>query len=351
MAKIIDEIKSDLVEKIFTQNEIDVYMEKNQYQPVECDTEAEEGILKYGNNRSELWLKYLHDDSGDYLVTDVTRRTKKTGTTKVHALKNMQDIKNIMDYFRGNMMYDWFMVFVLEILLARRIGDTLRLKWGDFYYENGAKKDILNTIVEEKTDKIVEISVTDTVWKYLDWFCETKNINPTENLQKDLFPLTVEINSMQDYCKEKDKQEAKFRYALSKATKAFDIKGISTHSLRKTFGFIAHQINQFDPDCLPTLQTIFGHDSVETTKIYIDILDEKGKKYFGDVGNYISDIDNGIMPTIDNVPVVAFKTNNIRDLLVEAYKLGMENKDNPDSMIHAEAVNSLVSKMEKTRIQ
>ena len=106
-------------------------------------------------------------------------------------------------------------------------------------------------------------------------------------------------------------------------------------------------LNQFDPDCLGTLQSIYVHDSPETTKIYIDIIDEKAKKYFNDVANYVHDYDNGIEPCIDNIPVVAVKSNSLRDILLKAYNLGMENSSVKDANIHMEVMNQLFSDVEK----
>ncbi len=72
----------------------------------------------------------------------------------------------------------------------------------------------------------------------------------------------------EEYGKVIAKQEATYRYQFQNAAKYNGIKGVSTHSTRKS----AHEINKFDPDCLPTLQTVLGHADLETTKKYIDIM-------------------------------------------------------------------------------
>ena len=125
--KLIDKIKEELVGNIFTNEEIDNIMEREKYYPVEQDEDDEEGILKYTNKRSQLWIKYVREED-DYLVSDITMRTKKNGKTTVHAFRNPDDIKKMMDYFRDNKKYDEFLIFMLGMLLARRIGDTLSLK-------------------------------------------------------------------------------------------------------------------------------------------------------------------------------------------------------------------------------
>ena len=78
---------------------------------------------------------------------------------------------------------------------------------------------------------------------------------------------------------------------------------------------------------------------------------EKAKKYFNDVSNYIYDIDNGKEPCIDNIPVVAIKSNSLRDILLKAYNLGMENFSVKDANAHMEIMNGLISDVEKVRIQ
>ena len=346
--KLIDKIKEELVGNIFTNEEIDNIMEREKYYPVEQDEDDEEGILKYTNKRSQLWIKYVREED-DYLVSDITMRTKKNGKTTVHAFRNPDDIKKMMDYFRDNKKYDEFLIFMLGMLLARRIGDTLSLKWSDFYYENGNKKKILNTLIEQKTDKVVDISVSEITWKYIDWYCNTVAINPMDHFMEDIF-MTDAKRDLDSNCTDKEyqevisKQSASFRYEFKKAADCNGIENVSTHSMRKSFGYISHQINKFDPDNLQVLQTVLGHSDVETTKRYIDIMNEKAEKMFGDVGQYILDIDNGITPTINNSPIVALKAEDFRELLSKCYDMASKGIDK------FEAINGLISKAEQMMV-
>lgn len=358
MAKIIDSLKEQLMENILTEAEIGAVMEREKYYPIESDTEQEEGILKYSNGKSEIWVKYIYAE-GEYLVTDITMKTKKSGSTKKRHL-TIKEIVQFMTYFREREKYDEFMIFMLELLLARRIGDTLSLDVSHFYYENGNKRVILKPLAEDKTDKIANIHIADVVWKYLEEYFRQKNINPLEHLTDDLFfnkhkigvrkYLDDGIHLTESYKKAIEKQESAFRYQFTEAAKALGIDGVGTHSIRKSFGNIAHMINQFDPDCLDVLQSVYIHDSRETTKIYIDIIDDKAKKFYGDVANYVYDADNGIEPCIDNIPVVAIKSNSLRDILLKAYNLGMENSSVQDANIHMEVMNGLISEVEKMRV-
>lgn len=358
MAKIIDNLKEQLMENVLPETEIDTVMEREKYYPIECDTEQEEGILKYSNGKSQIWVKYIYSE-GEYLVVDITMKTKKSGSTKSRHL-TIEEIKKLMDYFRDNKKYDEFMIFIMELFLARRIGDTLSLEWSHFYYENGNKRETVADLIEDKTEKIARLHIADVLWKYIEWYCGVKNINPITQYGNDMFMADCKIgvkkhdsdgNLTETYSNVINKMEKAFRYQFSLATKALGIEGVTTHGIRKSFGFFAHQINQFDPDCLETLKTIYVHDSVETTKIYIDITDEKAKKYFNDVGNYVYDFDNGIESCIDNIPVVAIKSNSLRDILLKAYNLGMENSSVKDANTHMEIMNGLISEVEKIRVQ
>lgn len=166
MAKIIDRLKEQLTEDILTETEIDAVMEKEKYYPIESDTEQEDGVIKYSNGKSEMWVKCIYSD-GEYLVSDVTLKTKKSGSTRTRHL-TPEEIKQFMDYFRNNGKYDEFLIFLMELFLARRIGDTLCLEWGNFYYENGNKRDVIRDLLEQKTDKIAKLHIANVIWKYLD---------------------------------------------------------------------------------------------------------------------------------------------------------------------------------------
>lgn len=349
--KIVDRIKEDLLCNVLSIEDIDKVLEKEKYYPVEVDEEdnEERNFLKYTNNKSKILVYYHIEEDNNLIVENVTMGTKKTGNTKVRAFRSTEEIKSMMDWFRDNERYDDFLTFMLGLFLARRVGDTLSLKWSDFYFENGRKKEILNTLLEDKTGKIINMHITDTVFRYLDWYCEKKGINPIEHWNEDIFKskykeeLPVNYTNAQ-YEKAIKKQSGAYRYQFKKASDELGIYGVSTHSTRKSFGRIAHDINKFDPDCLPTLQSVLGHGSVETTKIYIDIMEEKAEKMFYDVSKYIEDIDNGVNPIIDNTPVIALKTDDLRKVLITAFKMGKNNND------EMEALDKLITLVEEIRV-
>lgn len=360
--KIIDRIRETLVGNIYSNEEIDGVMEEIKYFPVESEENDDENngtdkdfeILKYTNKKSQIWVKCSFDGES-YLVNEVTMRTKKSGKTEVQPFRNPEDIRNMLNYFREHKMYDEFLTFVFGMLLARRIGDVLTLKWSDFYEENGQKKEILNTLIEQKTDKTIDISITKVLWKYIDWYCEITNTTPMEKFNKDIFWCKQKADLGKKYSKKEyayaiRKQADSFRHQFKKAADVFGIKDVSTHSLRKTFGYIAHQMNQYDPDNLFVLQTTLGHESIETTKRYIGVIRDKAVDMFNDVSQYLADIDDGKDPVIDKIIVTTLKTADLRNILIQAYELGKVNSDETNVAIHMNNMNDLMSMVEKVRI-
>ena len=183
--KIIDKIREEVQNDVLSLDDINDIMSLHQYNKIE---DEESNILKYSNGKSQIWLRYI-SEGDEYIVNEVTRSTKRRGKTEADPLYREEDIKAMMDYFRDNKKYTEFTIAVLEMLLARRIGDTVSLRWSDFYFDNGRKKDSLNTLVEEKTDKIIDIAITNAVWKYLDYYCGKVGINPTDDLHTGGFRL------------------------------------------------------------------------------------------------------------------------------------------------------------------
>ena len=80
--------------------------------------------------------------------------TKKPGDTKCDPFWEMSDIRNVVNWFERNEEWDGYLITMFGLLLGRRISDTLTLKWSDFYEENGRKKIIINSITEQKLEKL-----------------------------------------------------------------------------------------------------------------------------------------------------------------------------------------------------
>ena len=113
--------------------------------------------------------------------------TKKKGKTEVQPFWNMSDIKNVVEWFEKNNEWDGYLITLLELLLGRRIGDTVMMKWSDLYYENGNRKDEINTIEEQKTGKITNLPISNMVWEAVDGYLSHVKIDPMEHYDEYIF--------------------------------------------------------------------------------------------------------------------------------------------------------------------
>lgn len=258
--------------------------------------------------------------------------TKKKGKTEVQPFWNMSDIKNVVEWFEKNEEWDGYLITLLELLLGRRIGDTVMMKWSDLYYENGNRKSEIDTIEEQKTGKVTNLPVSNMVWEAVDNYLSHVKIDPMEHYNEYIFqyqPKTDWINrrlwrlytfnDIEKWCEQLNKdfsdnrkekifnafhkqsryaslgdylyyeveyndvvkwQTDDYRKKLKKAVEASGITyAVSSHSLRKSFGYWIHKTHPFDPDCLLSLQKLFNHSDLQTTMNYIGLTEEKNRQF------------------------------------------------------------------------
>ena len=295
--------------------------------------------------------------------------TKKRGKTEVYPFWNMSDIKNVVEWFENNNEWDGYLITMLELLLGRRIGDTVMMKWSDLYYENGNRKKEIDTIVEQKTGKITNLPVSNMVFEAVDKYLLHTKINPMEHYDEYIFKYqsktdwvnraTLNIysqNSIDEWCevlgkdlsdKRKEKifndfhkqkqysalgeylyyeveyndvikwQTDDYRKKLKKAVEACNIQyAVSSHSLRKSFGYYIYKTHPFDPDCLLSLQKLFNHTDLQTTMNYIGLTEEKNRKYIEDHGEFIHNVLAGKGDEIiKNMPVISLKSDDFGKII------------------------------------
>lgn len=295
--------------------------------------------------------------------------TKKKGKTEVQPFWNMSDIKNVVEWFEKNDEWDGYLITLLELLLGRRISDTVMMKWSDLYYENGNRKTEIDTVEEQKTGKITNLPVSNMVWEAVDNYLSHVKINPMEHYNEYIFeyqPKTDWMNRLNDelynynnlelWCKFlnkdlSDKRKKKivedfqnqrkysdigdflyweveytdiskwqtddYRKKLKKAAKENNInQRISTHSLRKSFGYWIHKTHPFDPDCLLSLQKLFNHTDLQTTMNYIGLTEEKNRQLINDHGEFIHNVLAGKGDEIvKNMPVISLKSDDFGKII------------------------------------
>lgn len=319
--------------------------------------------------------------------------TKKKGKTEVDPFWELKDIKNVVEWFENHNEWDSYLITMLELLLARRIGDTISMKWSDLFYENGTQREEVTTIEEQKTGKTAEIPITHLVFEAVENYCNHTNINPMEHYNEFMFefksktewiaregnPIYSE-NDLEKWCEflnkdfsDKRKQnilngftkqkqrgyktlgeylyyevewmdvvkwhENAFRNIFNKATKDCNIEyRVSSHSLRKSFVFWIHQIHPYDPDCLLSLQKMLKHATAQQTLDYMGITKQRSKKYINNYGNLIKNVlDGNEDEIIKNCPVISMKTEDHGDVIKEAIRKA-RHTDMSEMDIYHEAI-------------
>lgn len=283
-------------------------------------------------------------------------KNKKEGKTEVYPFRDIDDIKNMMDYFKLKEMWHWYLVFNFGLLLGRRVSDTLSFLWSDFFYENGRMKDEIE-IKEQKTGKITRPYVCGACKEAINLFIEKTCIDPMENYND--FIITTKQKSellkhKEEYSKEEynnlfwkatQSQAAAYRKQFKIAADACNIRyPVSTHSCRKTFGYFSVKLHPYDVTTIDKLQGIFSHSDRNTTLRYIGITREDEIKLYNDMGNFITDVKNGKKPIVKNSPVIPLKSEDQRELLSKCWDMALSGMDK------FEGINKLIGMAEQRMV-
>ncbi len=246
----------------------------------------------------------------------------KKRKTECYPFWNLSDIKKMIDGFTEREQWHWRLAFMIGLLMGRRVGDTLNLKWSDLYYANGRHKTYLE-IEEEKTHKMTYVLIPALAWKEIELYISKVDIDPSEeNYGKFVFPGTVNSNGT-------NRKDAAYRCAFKKVAESVGIEySVNTHSTRKTFGYFGIKLHPYDPSNIDILQKFFNHSSRETTLRYIGLSQEKQDQYSMDWSNVMTDVSEGNEVAIRNTPVITLKTEDLRGIIIQALK----ETDNTESL-------------------
>lgn len=189
-------------------------------------------------------------------------------------IKKMEDIERICNYLKENKKYRDYMLFVVGINFGLRVSDLRKLRFSNIINDNLVFKDKF-PVFEQKTrntrkKKInryitVNEAVVEAVTLYLentpgvslsDYMFRSKSNNGS-NVNKPLNARSI--------------NEIMYKIA---DTLNLDMN-VSTHTLRKTFGYHQLVMSHNDPRKLMLLQKIFNHSSIAQTLTYIGITDEE----------------------------------------------------------------------------
>ena len=108
------------------------------------------------NSIKEMWTKLvsLIPQEIDFFQLVKRKIAKTLGEDKTAIL-----LQELYAWYKDNKKWDGYLITMLELLLGRRVGDTVSMKWSDFYYENVTKVYLLylcNYFVFEISTKLYQ---------------------------------------------------------------------------------------------------------------------------------------------------------------------------------------------------
>ena len=272
---------------------------------------------------------------------------KKKGVSSEVMPIQIPDIKKILNYFEENKKWECYLIFVFSCNMARRIGDTLSLTWQHIFYSDGEMREDLLPIAEDKTDKLASPHINSAVRKAIQVYLENTKLNPSDNGYMN--PVFVQTSGKY---KGRVITADGYRKALKKAADEVGIKyNIGTHSPRKTFGMISKLLHPNDPYCMELLRNIYNHTDSKTTEHYIGMTREMINKFYDDMGEFFEGYVTGdkVYNGIGESPVVCLESHDLREIIKEAYKMGAENAENIDPVIHINAMNEIMKMVDKLK--
>lgn len=174
----------------------------------------------------------------------------------VQPIRNLKQIETIKKILKQQNLRD-YCLFVLGINSGLRISDLLSLVISDVYEKNKPKDRI--SLREGKTNKLKDFPISDNAKNALKEYLKTRIIKENEPL----------------FLSRKNKgfllRQQAYRI-LNDVARAVGIKEkIGTHTLRKTFGYHAHN-NGYD---ITLIQKLFNHSSPGITLRYIGITQDE----------------------------------------------------------------------------
>lgn len=272
---------------------------------------------------------------------------KKGKKSEVYHIQ-IEDMKKITTYFVDNEKWLCYLIFVLSCNMARRIGDTLSLTWNNFFDPvSGQLRADLLEIKEEKTDKLANPRINSACRSAIQLYIEKTGCDPS--IDNYSVPICMQLDGnyaghiMSYSC---------YRKNLKKAALESGIEyNVAAHSPRKTFGMMNRMIHPGDYDSMEILQTIFNHSDVKTTNRYIGLTKQKVDQYYDDMGTFFDEYITGDKEYQDlsGAPIISLDANDLRDIIKSAYESGKTNANNPDAMVHVDAITQLIAMVDQLK--
>lgn len=195
------------------------------------------------------------------------------GDHKAEPIKSLDDIRRISQYLVSRGRYRDNMLFICGINFGLRISDLLTLRFCHLINDDLSFKDEF-PLLEKKTKNTRKV-------KKNRWLTINDAVIDAVTLYLSNVPCKLDDFMFRSESPNgKDKNVALAPKSVDRILKeiretlGLDIH-MSSHTLRKTFGYHQMAMNNNDPRKLLVLQKIFGHSSASQTMEYIGITDEE----------------------------------------------------------------------------
>lgn len=193
-------------------------------------------------------------------------------------IKSAEDIRKISDYFVARNEFRNNMLFICGINFGLRVSDLRLLKFGHLIDPNTGDFREKFYIVEQKTENTRSVRVRRPIF-----------INAAVKQAVTIF-LDANHRKLSDYMFSSTGLSPLTRQQIGRIIKAAATKvgvggRISTHTLRKTFGYwgscwLDKNEKRFTRNGVAVVQSIFGHSDERNTMRYIGMDEDEWKKVY-----------------------------------------------------------------------
>lgn len=289
------------------------------------------------------------DEQRLYIDCNGNVANKQKGTKSVKtAIENFEDMKKVQDYFLDNQMWNYYLLFTLNVNTGRRISDLLAARWCDFFYKNGNIRQSWDVHKEnrergeKKTGKKAEIFINAAVVQAFELFLEKENridfeYDYNDHIFKQLHGTHVgKVLSQEAY-----------RKALIKAGECLSYE-VRSHSMRRGMGSMMLELHPNDPKAKSILMELYNHSSEKMTNRYIGETDKLKREYLEDMGNkykkYVMDGED--IPFVVKKPVSVYDNSELRNYMMEAFGKILDNAGETDAVKLLKLYNELLDGLE-----
>ena len=183
---------------------------------------------------------------------------KKGSQTRCSYLK-WEDFEILKNKLEEDKQYQFLMLAICSTYFAMRISDTLSLKWVQILNQNQFE------IIERKSGRKRSIIIIPVVKQKIQSLFQKMQIRNTEQ--------NIFLNSKKE--KTLSIQWVNQRLKILFQKYGISTRNVSSHIFRKTITRQLYNINGSTDKSLHIIQHLLNHRQIETTKIYLDIIDEE----------------------------------------------------------------------------